>query len=479
MGTPLAGRDGGVAVLSGAVNRVDSASAKPCLDDSEAKSPILIFLYFHKAIRTELDELQRSAMAFATGQLNDIQPLFERYDFVRSIYKHHSNAEDESQVGSWKPVLTSGDLRRSPFCTPITSNQSLGCRFDIAGHRRGSIWYCLPPNCSDLPLTRSDWPRFVSDWVRRCPIVLNLSPIWSKIAPIIHPMLDLVRFGPIGLCSGKLDDWVSILPRFYSYKAWFGLDLSLTHSIVPLEVRLFFILVRPTEFGATEEDLLSPPDFNETGDVVLSLRVRSLPIVRSFFKASLSICVSFVLYLWTVSSVFVIFAISLFWYLIRASVDLLFLRELFWYLFLKVLFAIMTLLPPTFTEFQQYRAFLATIQGDSTKASVMTTLSGLHSSPPKAAPVTKEDFIYLDSFPSYVPTEEYSSTLNIADIPLPATYPEVSDYPPPPTTSSLPSLIPSAPLVYSRHRAASPIPSSSSVAPSFDSGNPVLPASRH
>ena len=95
MGTPLAGRDGGVAVLSGAVNRVDSASAKPCLDDSEAKSPILIFLYFHKAIRTELDELQRSAMAFATGQLADIQPLFERYDFVRSIYKHHSNAEDE------------------------------------------------------------------------------------------------------------------------------------------------------------------------------------------------------------------------------------------------------------------------------------------------------------------------------------------------------------------------------------------------
>ncbi|XP_057485811.1 zinc finger protein BRUTUS-like [Actinidia eriantha] len=95
MGTPLASCDGGVAVLSGTVSRVDSASLKPCLDDSEAKSPILIFLYFHKAIRTELDELQRSAMAFATGQLADIQPLFERYHFVRSIYKHHSNAEDE------------------------------------------------------------------------------------------------------------------------------------------------------------------------------------------------------------------------------------------------------------------------------------------------------------------------------------------------------------------------------------------------
>ncbi|GFZ18324.1 hypothetical protein Acr_27g0000630 [Actinidia rufa] len=37
-----------------------------------------------------------------------------------------------------------------------------------------------------------------------------------------------------------------------------------------------------------------------------------------------------------------------------------------------------------FSEFQQYRAFLATIQGDSTQASAMMTtiLSGLHSSSP-------------------------------------------------------------------------------------------------
>ncbi|GFY96780.1 sterile alpha motif (SAM) domain-containing protein [Actinidia rufa] len=73
--------------------------------------------------------------------------------------------------------------------------------------------------------------------------------------------------------------------------------------------------------------------------------------------------------------------------------------------------------------------------------------------------------------------EEYSSTLDIADIPLPTTSPEVSDCQPPPTTSSLPSLIPPAPLVYSRRRVASLIPSPSSVAPSFDSGNPDPPVS--
>lgn len=107
MATPLTGlqhRDGGgVAVLSNSVNKVDSSSSSSpsssvnaCLKSSEQqKSPLLIFLLFHKAIRKELDALHRLAMAFATGELTDIGPLLERYHFLRSIYKHHSNAEDE------------------------------------------------------------------------------------------------------------------------------------------------------------------------------------------------------------------------------------------------------------------------------------------------------------------------------------------------------------------------------------------------
>ncbi|KAM7479689.1 hypothetical protein LguiA_027902 [Lonicera macranthoides] len=101
MGTPLSGRDGGggrgggVAVLSGAVNPVNSSSSKSSLDNSEQDSPILFFLFFHKAIRMELDALHRSAMAFATRQLLDLHPLLDRYRFLRSIYQHHSSAEDE------------------------------------------------------------------------------------------------------------------------------------------------------------------------------------------------------------------------------------------------------------------------------------------------------------------------------------------------------------------------------------------------
>lgn len=112
MATPLTGlqhRDGGgVAVLSNSVNKVDSSSssssssASPTtsgyLKSSEPNSPILIFLLFHKAIRKELDALHRLAMAFATGKRTDIRPLLERYHFLRSIYKHHSNAEDEVTI---------------------------------------------------------------------------------------------------------------------------------------------------------------------------------------------------------------------------------------------------------------------------------------------------------------------------------------------------------------------------------------------
>ncbi|KAF4396291.1 hypothetical protein F8388_019837 [Cannabis sativa] len=100
MATPLTGlqhRDGGggVAVLSNSLSKVES-SINSCLKNSEEhKSPLLIFLLFHKAIRKELDGLHRLAMAFATGTRTDIGPLLERYHFLRSIYKHHSNAEDE------------------------------------------------------------------------------------------------------------------------------------------------------------------------------------------------------------------------------------------------------------------------------------------------------------------------------------------------------------------------------------------------
>jgi zinc finger-like protein len=99
MSTPFSGIDGGgaggVAVMAGPVNPIDpSAPSKTCLKNSALKSPILIFLFFHKAIRSELDGLHRAAIAFATTG-GDIKPLLERYYLFRSIYKHHCNAEDE------------------------------------------------------------------------------------------------------------------------------------------------------------------------------------------------------------------------------------------------------------------------------------------------------------------------------------------------------------------------------------------------
>ncbi|PON78658.1 hemerythrin-like [Parasponia andersonii] len=94
---PAAAGGGGVAVMAGPVSPLDPSASNTHFNDSALESPILIFLLFHKAIRSELDGLHRAAVALATNQESgaDIRPLIERYQFLSKIYKHHCNAEDE------------------------------------------------------------------------------------------------------------------------------------------------------------------------------------------------------------------------------------------------------------------------------------------------------------------------------------------------------------------------------------------------
>lgn len=81
--------------MAGPVDTSPATASKTCVKNSGLKSPILIFLIFHKAIKSELEGLHRDAVDFATNQRSDIAPLLERYHFLRSIYRHHCNAEDE------------------------------------------------------------------------------------------------------------------------------------------------------------------------------------------------------------------------------------------------------------------------------------------------------------------------------------------------------------------------------------------------
>ncbi|ERN04022.1 zinc finger protein BRUTUS [Amborella trichopoda] len=95
MATPLTGlqhNERVLAPMAGPLNTVENAKISLI---SQPKSAILIFLFFHKGIRCELDRLHKSALAFATDGHGDIQMLRERYNFLRTVYKHHSNAEDE------------------------------------------------------------------------------------------------------------------------------------------------------------------------------------------------------------------------------------------------------------------------------------------------------------------------------------------------------------------------------------------------
>lgn len=91
-------QNGGVGVMAGpGMTQQIEVDQNGTVNRLKSSSPIRIFLFFHKAIRAELDGLHRSAMGFATNTYAnaDIKPLLERYRFFRSIYKHHCNAEDE------------------------------------------------------------------------------------------------------------------------------------------------------------------------------------------------------------------------------------------------------------------------------------------------------------------------------------------------------------------------------------------------
>ncbi|XP_022150599.1 zinc finger protein BRUTUS-like isoform X2 [Momordica charantia] len=95
--TPIPNSDAGGAVAAMAAAAPVNSSSQSCSTIVALESPILIFVFFHKAIRAELDHLHRDAMDFATSQESgrDIGPLLQRYHFLRAVYKHHCNAEDE------------------------------------------------------------------------------------------------------------------------------------------------------------------------------------------------------------------------------------------------------------------------------------------------------------------------------------------------------------------------------------------------
>lgn len=78
---------------------VAAAPAGECLARSAVESPILIFLFFQKTIRSELERLHRAAVALATtDREGDVRAVADRCRFLLAIYKHHCNAEDEVRL---------------------------------------------------------------------------------------------------------------------------------------------------------------------------------------------------------------------------------------------------------------------------------------------------------------------------------------------------------------------------------------------
>ena len=63
-------------------------------------APILLFVFFHKALSAELTELRRVAAAESgrhggSGNGNLIIEIRRRFEFLKILYKYHCAAEDE------------------------------------------------------------------------------------------------------------------------------------------------------------------------------------------------------------------------------------------------------------------------------------------------------------------------------------------------------------------------------------------------
>jgi zinc finger-like protein len=75
---------------------------------SAAEAPVLIFVYFHKAIRAELEQLHAAAVRLATERRGgDVADLESRFRFLFSVYRHHCDAEDAVRFSMAHPVASS------------------------------------------------------------------------------------------------------------------------------------------------------------------------------------------------------------------------------------------------------------------------------------------------------------------------------------------------------------------------------------
>ncbi|GMP70396.1 hypothetical protein CsSME_00029266 [Camellia sinensis var. sinensis] len=106
--------------------------------------------------------------------------------------------------------------------------------------------------------------------------------------------------------------------------------------------------------------------------------------------------------------------------------------------------------------------------------------------PPLTAPVSKEDLVHIDPFPSEVPSDEYISTVPPELIPSSPSASPLTTSPPSPPPSRSPSLSSSPPLlVYSRRKAPPPLAVSTPAAdpPASDDSDPAAhrypPRARH
>jgi hypothetical protein len=139
MATPMAGEG----PIAAAIPRSPPPLSEGGAGGSAAEAPVLIFVYFHKAIRAELERMHAAAVRLATGCAGgDVAALEARCRFLFTVYRHHCDAEDAVRSAVRGARRAAGDSavpRRifvsRWFCTGIVAATSAPC-----SHEPAELW---------------------------------------------------------------------------------------------------------------------------------------------------------------------------------------------------------------------------------------------------------------------------------------------------------------------------------------------------
>jgi hypothetical protein len=204
MATPMAGEGPIAAAIPRSRPPPDAGGA--VAGGSAAEAPVLIFVYFHKAIRAELERMHAAAVRLATTaggvEGEGVAALEARCRFLFAVYRHHCHAEDAVRTArrfsclsrcifscfvhraalvlrSWRlPATTeAAGVRACGIMVIRTGVETRGCEI-VTMTKVLRIWLGMTLNCGYIGMIWK-WVEFTSTASWLCDLIILKWVLWG------------------------------------------------------------------------------------------------------------------------------------------------------------------------------------------------------------------------------------------------------------------------------------------------------------